>query len=300
MAVALALGAGAIALFSTCPERRGTGAAQQPPRFEPALLRETEALESLSELGKREVIPVALPVAEENAAPVEGEAIPEKRFGSIYGSIYDPRGELLGRRAVRFEHAAMGGFSRFVWSDENGAYELEEVPVGSWDAFYVGKTFGGNRCSVAFGKVEVLENQAAIFDFVLTEERILEGHLTVPEQDGILLQLELRSAWDDERIVAQGMAVTNLAEPLPPDEDPRMWENERESQASGLFRMEALSADRYVLRIVLGKDTEGRSIYLEREIDLTAGDVTLDEAFTYDDFVLASLQRWMSESESPR
>lgn len=292
LAIALVLCAGAIALFSTCPERQAKESVQQPRRSEPALPEEPGALEGPAELEAREAVTAPLHAVAEASAKVDPEARPEERYGSIYGTVYDPRGGALARRAVRFTRE--DGYSRTVWSDKGGAYEIEAVPVGSFDAYYVGKTYGGNGSGVLFGKLDVLQNQAAIFDFVLIDERVLSGHLTVPETDGVLLRLELRSAWDDERILADGVAISRVVEQEPPDENPAMWPLEQEAQASGLFRMEGLSADRYVLRIIVGTDTEGHSIYIEREIDLTTGDVTLDEAFTYQDFVDASVQRWMS------
>lgn len=290
--VALALCAGAIALFVTCPARQAKESGPQPRRSEPAVREEPRALESLVELEARETVAAPLPAVPEDVATANAEARAEERYGSIYGTLYDTRGEVLAGRAVRFRRES--GYSRMVWSDEGGAYEVEDVPVGSFAAYYVGKTYGSNDSGVLFGELEVLPNQAALFDFVLTDERILSGHLTVPETDGVTLRLELRSVWNDERILADGIAVTKLAPAEPPDEDPRMWPLEQEAQASGLFRMEGLAADRYVLRIIVGTDPEGRSIYLEREIDLTTGDVTLDEAFTFQDFAEASVVRWMS------
>jgi hypothetical protein len=216
-------------------------------------------------------------------------SLPKKDFGTIIGTVHNSQMEPVPGHYVSFGRHAVQGVSRILAArtDAAGSYSIERVSAGEWMALYLGDS-GESDSALIVGTVTVEKNQVAVFNFALEGDRVLKGVLTVPEHDGASLDLELRDR--SFQVVARGDAVTNSRlEPVPGDvEGPPPTDF-----GSGYFRFCGLRPDQYVLRIIAGhKPSTGEPMYIEEEIDLTHGDVTLPpRKFTYEEFMEVSLKR---------
>jgi hypothetical protein len=227
---------------------------------------------------------------------VAEEAIPV--YGQIVGGVYDANSELMPYQRIAFVRPE--GLSNLsmarehkAYSDRDGYYIAKDIPVGIYTVLFYGKQKHSLR---QLGTVEVFEGRSS-YDVILFGfgERKLQGAFTIAMPEGAVppgasmkFQLEVRNVGSDD-IVAWGEATTIVSaeqarERFSTDtEDPE--EVARQSRPQGHFSIGGLEPDRYTLRILLGEDREGDLIYIERDVDLFEGNVTLPaEAFTLETF----------------
>lgn len=66
----------------------------------------------------------------------------------------------------------------------------------------------------------------------------------------------------------------------------------RDTRSEGWFAFAGLAPEVYLLRVVLGVDGSGDPLFVERQVDLSAGSCVLpDEVLTPEDFLTATLER---------
>ena len=257
--------------------------------------------------------PVSRPVAHEPSHEVPGSGTPEPvATGSITGMVLGRDREPLSRHRVGFREAGdpHGGQRLQTLSDGLGQYTLERIPVGEWSALHLGdaRDDWSRNAETLVGTVHVVESRVTVFDVVLPGDRCLSGAITLADDPLAALQLELRSCEDPGSLVAAGWASPEPDDGPPSPEEERRDERDTRSEEpterrpAGGFRFCGLAPGCYSLRVILGKEVStGEIHYLERELDLSEGDVSLEPiAYRPADFFRATLQRRGTQPASGR
>jgi len=304
-AVALTILVGATALFLNFRNKQGSGVRFPFPE---TARREVPRMSAVTEQplsAQREAVPSTQ--VSESAPQVRQDQAASEQFGSITGSVFDFSGKPLAHRNVAFYAPGDLSFAKRVraCSDDNGYYTIERIPVGHWTAYYLGSQGNQEAPLLLSGEVDIHANQMAALDFVLLGERRLSGafalaeqdlvNMNVPEGRGVSLQLELRSRWQPDVIVAKGTAQTLRKGADSKPSDPRKADVPETPRGVGRFEMTGLEAGQYTLRIMVpgrAKDSSGKfvDLYIEKEVDLVQADLTLpSEELSLAQFVEVSL-----------
>ncbi len=230
---------------------------------------------------------------QESSGPAGSEATPTPPtagtlgYGSLYGVLYAAEGaEMVGHRLL-FSSEDHNLPARSVTTGDHGSYLATGLAAGFWQIYYLGPADGTGSAGGSLAAVaEVVADHALPFDVVLEGGRSLSGYLKVPEVDGLGLRLELRPI-GLLQLTAYCVAVTrNAFDAPPPPPQPGSASPEDDlppaPQVSGAFRMAGLLPGRYRLRLLL--DADGM-VFLDREIDLSEGDLILEESLKVEDFL---------------
>lgn len=302
LAVAALLAAcAALVVLLVRGETRSAARATAPERAERAAVRTVEALVAPPGAGRAplgaERAPDAADAALGGAAPPEP---PAPGTGSVVGSVLDLDGDPLAFHGVGFVRRGPAASAREAYSREDGTYAVEGLAHGTWTAVHYGRDLTGVRSASVHGEVEVLPGRAVGFDFQLAGTRVLEGGFRLGDDElsqlgrdsSLTCELELWTASEPRVLVAwaecstapehvrRGMRLPPETSGAPPPEGASddapgpVW-------GTGDFRIEGLPPGSYVLRVTapatVRDDATGEALplWLEREVDLVAGDLRL-------------------------
>jgi len=246
------------------------------------------------------------------------------RSGRVRGLVSDVRGDPVPGAALVLRLVGPEWGRRRAVSDERGEFSIERVPVGTWSVEREtrGPPVWEPMAGLA-GTIEVLEGRETWLPVQLEGERRLTGALTVSldglglqGSQGFVVDLSLRPEWDPDTPVARASVHSfavppwEAGPPLDPEDDldlhrepPGEGSGERPEWVAGAFRFEDLRPGRYTLEIRLednewitvrsGGEERRLHLFLEREVDLTLGDVELapETLDFWQDFVRTALER---------
>jgi hypothetical protein len=230
--------------------------------------------------------------------PEDGEML-EYEYGSVSGMIFDALGVPSSGAKVAFSFGAdiVADRTRRAVSDDLGFYELPRLRVGTWTVFFFGTPSdltprGSRLAAVRVGEVEIFANLHSPFDIVLEGNRRLSGAFAMSDIPGGMIELELTPEWAVDSVSASGWVITPIAKEGKEVGGERGEPRERRL-VPGQFTFEGLMPSVYRLKITFGHDTEsGEELFLERTIDLSDGDVSLEaETFTLLDFAFPTHER---------
>ena len=183
------------------------------------------------------------------------------------------------------------------WGDRIQVLQLPRLRVGTWTVFFFGTPSdltprGSRLAAVRVGEVEIFANLHSPFDIVLEGNRRLSGAFAMSDIPGGMIELELTPEWAVDSVSASGWVITPIAKEGKEVGGERGEPRERRL-VPGQFTFEGLMPSVYRLKITFGHDTEsGEELFLERTIDLSDGDVSLEaETFTLLDFAFPTHER---------
>jgi len=243
-------------------------------RIESASSRLDPAIDALSE---RRALPSGVDGVEAPAASEEEAAkAPEEEPGFVHGRLYDAHVEPIPRGRVLFkpvEPLSCPGVGCFA--DKYGDYRTKLRP-GNWRVFYTGRPTDTDRGWISMGELQIYPRLDQAYDLQLLGDRVLAGGFWLGDMDSILLEVELRLAYDDSFLVGQAYCTTSkddyqeyldaLEEENP--DVPRKRTPRPPGRGGFLFR--GLAPDLYELRAYFDV---AKTCYVTMPVDLTDGDV---------------------------
>jgi hypothetical protein len=182
-------------------------------------------------------------------------------------------------------------------TNDEGHFEVLEVPVGKWRARVHVPGPRRTMSSVDCGEIEIFAGQVNWLELRMPGDRSVTGRLLEPESDSLVVHLMLVHADDPSCIAAEGDTVIDAE--LQREEERRVanpdhWreEDSREipmGRLSGEFWMGGLVPGQYRLRIYWDAQ---RIYWIESEVDLRNGDADLGTLrLDFEEFARAKLER---------
>lgn len=271
------------------PHASSVESGPRPGRLEPLPVGTKSAAHSVA--GRVE-LEEAQPPPAEPAEPAEPVG-PVGPVGRVSGGVFGLHGNLLSHHFVEFTAGTdlMQGRSYHEYSDERGQYETKPMPVGTYQVSH-----RSGDISRHVGSLEVRPGMN-YYDVHTRGNRSITGAFTVVMPEGVIrrghsvtLHLELRIE-SSEELVGESVLRASPRDSredrvtLDTEEDPA--EVARQKRPPGYFRFENLEPVPHVLALTLGTiDETGDELVIEREVDLTDGDVELEpEEFTVRSFL---------------
>jgi len=246
--------------------------------------------------------PRRVEASQEEAAAEEAVAAagadPPSGTGGIRGLVLTAALEPVAHASVAVaQPAGIRERGHGTHSNEDGHFELLEVPAGKWRVrvHVPGPRRTGN--SLDCGEIVIFAGQVNWLELRVPGDRSVSGRLLEPDSDSLVVHLMLLHADDPSCIAAESEAVIDAE--LQREEDRRVanpdhWREEdpREipmGRHSGEFWMGGLAPGLYRLRIHWDAM---RTYWIEREVDLRNGDADLGTLrLDFDEFARARLER---------
>lgn len=239
------------------------------------------------------------------AAPVEPAPAPAP-VGEVRGILMDGDGRALAQRAVLLRRGIGVAEERHCTAtDAEGLFHFSGVPAGVWDAGVLVTPRRGQSSATSLHPVEVFAERSTWVDLWATGTREIRGRVLLDGVDAaheLVFEVEVRSALEPSRVIADTLAVADAAEvfepvpdraelrrrvlaeqqaedpgaPAPLPEELEAWVEALEAELSATrvaegaaFALGGLEPGRYLLRIYLDVS---REIYAEFEADLSEFD----------------------------
>jgi hypothetical protein len=224
--------------------------------------------------------------------PSQDPEIPQTRFGIVRGAVYGHSGVLMPDQAVLLVKGSdpLVDLVRRSFTDDLGSFTFSRVPPGRWTVMHAGERKARHSTARLHDEVDVIEGQVAHVHLALDGDRKISGAFTISDHPGLGLELILRRA-TDEKIVGRGWSVDPLDDSS--DRSQRSGAGtDKEARPPGWFTFTGLGEERYVLRVIMGRDPEGNALFIERDLDLTTQDIDLGvESLTVEEFFAQAKRR---------
>ena len=232
---------------------------------------------------------------EKPAVPAESPAPQAEPAGMLLSSLTSNDGQPLAGRIVQFVRVAEGGrpeLSRKTITDNFGQSLVDNIPIGRWVARYLGPARESTLISsgTVLGEFEVAAGRTTHFSGVVLGDRTLEGVVSLAGYGDAAIRVQLFALWDLTSPAAEGWsyAVSDVDRARIVKLEP---ERRKHYPAFGAFRFAGLIPGLYRLRFIASETTDGRPLFIEREVDLLEGSIQLPPVELTLEQLLAALTR---------